>query len=389
MTDAAYWRILRGGMAETSDIISRAAGLLIFFGSGLSLLLSLSQIMTTERRTGNMILSLLYLATACLLFEHYTSMYAGIFFTIAENPVQWALLFGIRFMKFLPGPLFYLYIHSLLEKNFSIKLIHLVHFVPFALSMAAAGAVFVSSHASRSPEWDMYTKTGPILLLSFIHMIAYMIKILQEIHLGGIILIRTGPAMRATSWIALLFVVVLAAVFAFTLTGLQHLESFGVMLVSFLIIVTFLTGQRYPEFMQWFSSEVKKNRYERSLIAGLNTADIQRRLKELMEDEKLFCDEDLTLHRTAMHLSITDHQLSEFLNSNLDTNFNGFVNSYRVREAMEMLIREPDRSILSIAYSVGFNSKSVFYSSFTKTAGMSPKEYRKRCDASWDGGKTS
>ncbi|MCP4136734.1 MAG: AraC family transcriptional regulator [bacterium] len=145
-----------------------------------------------------------------------------------------------------------------------------------------------------------------------------------------------------------------------------------------MIIFLFITGQRHPEFVQWFSKEIKKNRYERSLIKGLNTDDIKRRIEDLMEDEKLFCDEDLTLNRLAEILSLTPHQVSEFLNNVLRTNFSSFINGYRIDEAKRLLVDDPERSVLSVAYAVGFNSKSVFYNAFTRITGTSPSKFRNK-----------
>jgi AraC-like DNA-binding protein len=59
-------------------------------------------------------------------------------------------------------------------------------------------------------------------------------------------------------------------------------------------------------------------------------------------------------------------------------NFNTFINDFRIREAMNLMEENPDRNLLSIAFEVGFNSKSVFYDAFSRKTGLSPARYRKQ-----------
>ncbi|MCB1305092.1 MAG: AraC family transcriptional regulator, partial [Leptospiraceae bacterium] len=65
------------------------------------------------------------------------------------------------------------------------------------------------------------------------------------------------------------------------------------------------------------------------------------------------------------------------LNDYLGTNFYSYLAQFRIREACEMLRSEQERTILSIAYACGFNSKSSFHSAFKKELGMSPGEFRR------------
>ena len=100
-------------------------------------------------------------------------------------------------------------------------------------------------------------------------------------------------------------------------------------------------------------------------------------IDEVFVNEKLYCDEDITIKRLADHLDVTQQHFSAYLNHHLNVNFNTFINRYRIKESIEIMNDEPERSLLSIAFAVGFNSKSVFYEAFTKEIGLSPARFRK------------
>jgi len=126
-------------------------------------------------------------------------------------------------------------------------------------------------------------------------------------------------------------------------------------------------------------SRIKKiQKYDHSLLKGLDTELINNKLKDLMETKKVFMTEDLTLLMISEELSISPQQLSEFLNNKLSVNFNTYINQYRIIEARKLLTDDPEKPVISIAYEIGFNSVSVFYNAFMKFNGMSPAKYRKQ-----------
>ena len=96
-----------------------------------------------------------------------------------------------------------------------------------------------------------------------------------------------------------------------------------------------------------------------------------------MEVEKVYLDEDLSLGGLAGMVGVNQVRLSEFINSSRGLNFNNFINTFRVQEACRLLKEEPNRTILSIAFASGFNSKASFNRAFTKNMKMSPREFRK------------
>ena len=125
-------------------------------------------------------------------------------------------------------------------------------------------------------------------------------------------------------------------------------------------------------------SNIKKVRYEHSKIKDLNVDLIISKLQKLMDEEKVFLEEDVSLQDLAITLGITQHQLSQVLNERLNKNFYQFINEYRIREAQKMLLEDPDITVLSVAYSVGFNSKSSFNKAFSQYTGTTPLKYKKK-----------
>lgn len=70
------------------------------------------------------------------------------------------------------------------------------------------------------------------------------------------------------------------------------------------------------------------------------------------------------------------HRISELVNGYYESNFNDWVNQLRIKQSLH-LMKDTKLSIKEIYYSVGFNSKSAFYSAFRTNLNMSPSEYRK------------
>ena len=124
------------------------------------------------------------------------------------------------------------------------------------------------------------------------------------------------------------------------------------------------------------SLTTKPPAYSRSYLQGLDAGPILFRLRELMEKDKLFRNDELAAQELADRLSISIHQLSEILNRQLGTNFFRLVNEYRIQEAAESLKKDPEKTVLRIALDSGFSSKSTFNREFKRIMGKSPVEFR-------------
>jgi len=122
-----------------------------------------------------------------------------------------------------------------------------------------------------------------------------------------------------------------------------------------------------------------KLKYKNSPLDPEKTEKLLKSLLHLMEVEKSYRDEELTLETAAAKLSILPRYLSQVVNERLEKNFRDFINSYRVEEAKKMIINpgKHDYSLLDIAVEVGFNSKDVFTRVFKKYTDMTPSEFKK------------
>ncbi|ABZ93264.1 Transcriptional regulator [Leptospira biflexa serovar Patoc strain 'Patoc 1 (Ames)'] len=156
--------------------------------------------------------------------------------------------------------------------------------------------------------------------------------------------------------------------------GLQIVSTF----IGFLIIGIYLLRQKSPEL--WGEVQrivIEEKKYQTSQLGSFDLEDLHERLKLLMETKKVYLDETINLEKLAKQMNLSEHQLSEFLNSHLKKSFFHLVNHYRIKEAKDFFIQHPEKNILTVAYEVGFPSKSTFYDAFKREVGQSPSEYRK------------
>jgi AraC-like DNA-binding protein len=106
----------------------------------------------------------------------------------------------------------------------------------------------------------------------------------------------------------------------------------------------------------------------------------KQRLDQIMQSRKEYLRLDLTLPRLAESVGCSVNNLSQVINSGFGTSFFDYLNRYRIEHAKNLLENSDTQSsaILTIAFTVGFNSNSAFYSAFKKYAGMTPAQYRQR-----------
>ncbi len=147
-----------------------------------------------------------------------------------------------------------------------------------------------------------------------------------------------------------------------------------------LIITLFIhfiafTAIRQPEklFFTFNTDKLRINEEKPTLIQKESLIP----LLEIVENEKLYLNPDLKVHHIAALLDVTPHQISRLINQEQGINFYTFINKYRVEEFKKRVDSNNynHMTLLGIALSVGFNSKSSFNRIFKNHTQMTPSEY--------------
>lgn len=122
-----------------------------------------------------------------------------------------------------------------------------------------------------------------------------------------------------------------------------------------------------------------KDSHRKSPQTGLPSEASERIISGIKVD-KLYLEHNINVEQFARRVGLTSRDVSQSINSQFDSNFFEFINSYRVQEAKRLLASKEHQSatILEILYDSGFNSKSAFNRFFKRMTGISPSDYRKQ-----------
>lgn len=102
-------------------------------------------------------------------------------------------------------------------------------------------------------------------------------------------------------------------------------------------------------------------------------------LDQLMQKEKLYLHETLSLRTLSARLQMDPNLVSFVLNNVLHKSFSDYVNEFRIEEIKHKM-EDPAYAhfkIIEVAYECGFNSKATFNRAFKKITGKSPSAYKK------------
>jgi len=331
-----------------------------------------------------------------------------------------------NFMFYMPmthpllmAPVIFFYIKSLLNPYFHFQKKDYLHFIPGTLYIlwnivvAVVDRIIVKDYylmdGQNDPDFQSwYIALGLIsllcyLLLSYQYYIRYRAFIVQELSFADTVQFK---------WVRNFLIACFIYFFSTLLLDLINVLGFNVdytttwwyyLLFALLFYYIAITGYassierkkkfeldflRYPSnaLLTFPENAIEDASFE--VVSDKNQPistndDLQfqvwkTKVQEVVDQNHLYRDPELTLTDLANQLGTNASLLSKVINRSFGMNFNDFINKYRVIEVKEKLedISNSHLTIMSLAYDAGFNSKATFNRAFKKHTGENPSKFQ-------------
>lgn len=326
---------------------------------------------------------------------------SGILFDfLIESPSNIGMFRNL--FTFLQLPTFYLYVLSVCYSDFKLKPEHLIHIVPFLIANLILLPRFYS--VNLASKFSFLENNSSMFEIQFNHIfihfqiVFYIIAAFMILRKAKNIYLENyaGASMESLNWLfqftlAISFfysIALLKNIFKFsTYTNISEWLKIGLFLFELVIISWYLfKALNNPNLFRSIDSKLKlvskivlEEKQNDQLKEDEYGNDVSK-LKEYMVKEKPFLNASLTIQDISNDLEIPVRELSLLINHKLNQHFYDFVNSYRIKNAMDILKDSTKNkvTILEILYEVGFNSKSSFNTAFKKHTNTTPTSYRKK-----------
>jgi AraC-like DNA-binding protein len=155
-------------------------------------------------------------------------------------------------------------------------------------------------------------------------------------------------------------------------------ELFQRWVVLFAVLVTAYQLVTVPKGLLFGRVETKQSPLtpsESQVLESKKQTQLQA-LNVLMSDG-YYRQEKLTIAQLAKTLSMPEYIVRNLINEQLGfRNFNDFLNQWRVNDAKNQLVNEPEKPVMNIALDLGYRTLSSFNRAFKERTEQTPTQYR-------------
>jgi len=328
-------------------------------------------------------------------------------------------------------PLLFLYLISLTQPKFKIRVFHALYFVPFLIFALIFSYYFLIFQLKGIYNYDINSEIRSnfineistfhkyslyVNLIQFFLYVALMLIVLRK-HKGNINEIFSYEKNISLRWFKY-FLIFLLIFWLFDnyydhFISTYENSSFLLLIIRFvlnLLHVLFLGvfglkqssifSKEHVEAIEKYGSDFyeesidlfdfikdpsKNKNFKAQTIDKAYSAltyeqklSLMNRIDNLMLEKKIFLDPQLSIYTLANELFTNIKYISVSINEVKKMNFNTYVNSYRIEEVKYLLIHNKEMGIPEIIEKCGFYSRSAFNQFFKKELGVTPSEYRKQ-----------
>lgn len=313
---------------------------------------------------------------------------------------EWPHLLGV--FSFLPasyGPLFYLYVRTLIRPGSQWKQRNLWMFTPFVTCYLVNLPILLASAEDKIAMVDNIPVNGmPVTLIigsviqlsSFFFVLASLVNLWTNRHIG----IRS-------QWLDWVMIMAIFQVIIWCLVIINLVFPFRVLIngapylmVSLMLYVlgykALFASRGKPEVLDFGNStddvdwqasfesnSGDSDKYGNQRLDTNTMAQLWLELEGLLITDRLYTQPNLKIADLAVRSGFAVHLVSQVINSTQQRNFNDVVNSMRLKEACRLLSLQPRLPIQTIMEMAGFQAKSTFNTLFKQATGQTPSQYRK------------
>lgn len=276
---------------------------------------------------------------------------------------------------FLVAPLLYVHFNNLFKGQIKLSGTDFLHAIPFLMIFSY---FFFEIVIMEKLKYVFYPTAIYLISALFVQNIVYFYLIFKDLK-------TISPGLPDKSKIKLYKILFASAAILFSLKfvifivwNILRYNEICIFITSIFFIIVFIIINSIMLFsLNNPSLLLGAFRYQQST---LNSAELGKYLAIIdrhMADKEIFTDPLISLERLSKNLYLPEKVISQVINRTSGLNFNDFINRYRVNLAKNLIIQDPGRKILEVAYECGFNSKTTFNTSFKKFAGVTPSEFKK------------
>ncbi len=324
--------------------------------------------------------------------QDYTFGFAGI-------NILWEKFDGFpRYFHLAFAPTIYFYLKAQINREFCFKLVHFWHYFPYFLYFFINITVFAQGktavnvfHSSQLSYWLGWLESIAIWT-SYIYYFYQSLRIYREYRSWTETQFSDTETISFVWLRNFIYLIIAGEVFKWSWYLADYIfdlpfekdwwwHLFTVLIICYVGIKGY--SQLQPLRLAYNSKRDLQQENSQNIVEvqseqkDNNNEELKQKIENLMFQEKLFLEPELSLSDLAQKLRTNTSVLSAAINSNFGKNFNDFVNEYRVEEFKKQikLPANQNYTLLAVAFDCGFNSKATFNRAFKKFTGQSPSRF--------------